>query len=229
VVALFDRMPQPDAQGRITGSGPQLHVLRTTDAILCRCHADLSVDVVAALERIALAGRGRQRDWPQDYGRYLAVLASVGTVQAVRSDMLYCVADPPEANAIRVTTANADLLRGGLDEWLPDVAAGRLIYAAVVDGRAVSLCASVREADGVHEAGVETLPSHRRRGLAADAVAAWATAVLRTGATPFYGTPFDNLASQGVARQLEMELVGSEFSVECSLTSRIRRRARGAR
>ena len=219
VVELFDRMLGPDPQGRITGSGPHVHILRTTDAVLCRCHADLSVDVAEALERVALADRGRQRDWPRDYGRYLTILASVGAVQAVRSGMLYRVVDPPEGTAIRVTTANAGLLRGGLHEWLPDVQAGRLVYAAVVDNRAVSICASVREAEGVHAAGVETLPSHRRLGLATDAVAAWARAVLRIDAVPLYGTTFDNLASQGVARRLEMELVGSEFSVECALTS----------
>jgi len=220
VTELFDRMLRLDARGRITGAGPHLHLLRTSDDVRCRCHADLSDDVVEALERIALAERGRQRDWARDYGRYLAVLASVAEVRTVRPGMLYRVVDPPEAAAVRVTTANADLLRGGLDEWLADVEAGRLIYAAVVDGRAAAVCASVRQAEGVHAAGVETLPSHRRRGLAADAVAGWARAVLEAGATPLYGTTFDNLASQGVARRLNMDLVGSEFSVECALASR---------
>jgi hypothetical protein len=222
IVELFDRMLGPDPRGRITGSGPHLHVLRTTDAVLCRCHAELSDDVARSLERIAVAERGRQRDWPRDYGRYLRILASVGTVQAVRSGLLYCVVGTPEGAAVRITKTNADLLRGGLDEWLPDVEAGRLIYAAVVDGRAASVCATVREADGVHAAGVEALPSYRRRGLAADAVAAWAGAVLRMGATPFYATTFDNLPSQRVARRLEMELVGSEFSAECALAGHVR-------
>lgn len=214
VVELFDRMLGPDAQGRLTGPGPHLHVLRTADVVLCRCHADLAADVVEALERVARAERGRQRDWPKDYGRYLSILASVGTMQAVRAGMLCRVVNAPGASAVRITAANAHLLRGGLDEWLPDVAAGRLIHAAIADDRAVAICASVREVDGAHAAGVETLPAYRRRGLGADAVAGWANAVLRMDAVPFYGTTFDNLASQGVARRLGMELVGSEFSVE---------------
>jgi hypothetical protein len=64
IVELIDRMLEPNAQGRITGSGPWLHVLRTSDAVLRRCHADLSADVAEALERIAFADRGWQRDWP---------------------------------------------------------------------------------------------------------------------------------------------------------------------
>lgn len=216
LLELVDRMLGVDAAGRITGGGPHLYVFRTADAVLCRCHADLGPDVVRALERTAHAERGRQRDWPRDYGSYLQALASVGPAEAMRAGMLYRVADPPRAAAVRITAANAELLRGGLDEWLPDVEAGRLIYASVVDGRAAALCASVTVVDGAHAAGVETLPSHRRRGHAADAVAGWASAVLRLGATPFYGTTFDNIASQGVARRLSMQLVGSEFWIRCA-------------
>jgi predicted GNAT family acetyltransferase len=87
--------------------------------------------------------------------------------------------------------------------------------AMVVDGRAVSICASVKASTAAHCAGVETLPEYRGRGLAALAVAGWARTVLATGATPFYGTTFDNLPSQNLARRLSLRLIGSEFSVEC--------------
>jgi GNAT superfamily N-acetyltransferase len=216
VLRLIDGMLGADPNGRLVGAAPHLYVLRTIDAVLCRRHADLSADVAQALERIAAAERGRHRDWPIDYGRYLGVLASVASVTAVRAGMLYRVTDPPTSPAIQVTRRNAGLLRGGLEEWLPDVEEDRLIFATVVDGRAGSICASVRATDEAHAAGVETLPAYRRRGLAAQAVAAWAGAVLRMGATPLYGTTFDNLPSQGVARRLGMQLVGSEFSVECA-------------
>ena len=213
---LIDRMIGTDTHGRLTGAVPHLYVFRTADAVLCRAHIELSVDVVESLTRIAFGERGRQREWPHEYGQYLAVLMSVAPVKAVRSGLLYRIVNPPEGKATRITRSNSNLLRGGLDEWLPDIAAGRLIYATIVDGHAVSICASVNEAEGVHAAGVETLPSYRRKGLAVHAVAAWAGAVLRMNATPFYGTTFDNLASQSVARRLNMELVGSEFSVECA-------------
>jgi hypothetical protein len=219
VFELVDRMVGSNLCGRLTGAGPHLYIFRTTDAVLCRCHADLSVDVAESLERIALSARARQRDWPREYGEYLEILASVGSIKAVRAGLLYRVVDPPESMATRITRVNADPLRDGLDEWLPDVAAGRLIYAAIVDGRAVSICASVKAVDGAHAAGVETLAPYRLRGLAVQAVAAWAGAVLRMNATPFYGTTFDNLASQGVARRLAMEIVGAEFCVECALES----------
>jgi hypothetical protein len=213
---LVDRMIGVDASGRLSASGPHVYVFRTTDDVVCRFHVDLPDDVARSLEQIARTDRGRQRDWPREYGRYLALLASVGTVQAVRAGMLYRLVDPPQSEATRITRANADLLRGGMEEWLPDAEAGRLIFAGVADGRAVSICASVSAVAGAHAAGVETLPAYRRRGFAAQAVAGWGRAVLETDAAPFYGTTFDNLASQRVAGRLGMELVGSEFSVRCA-------------
>jgi hypothetical protein len=216
VFELIDRMSGADATGRLNGAGPHLYVFRTADAVLCRCHAGLGGDVVEALERVALAERGRQRDWPLEYGRYLAILAAVAPPKAVRAGLLYRVVEPAGGIATRITASNADLLGGGLDEWLPDVVLGRPMYAALVDGRAVSVCTSVNAFEGAHVAGVETLPSYRRRGLATQAVASWARAVSRLNATALYGTTFDNLASQGVARRLGMKLLGAEFSVECA-------------
>ena len=213
----IDALAGVDAAGRLVGPGPDLYVFRSPEWAICRCHARLAGDVVAELEAVARATRGRPRDWPRAYGRYLSILGSAGRVTAMRAGPLYRVpAPPPElAPATRITPANAELLSDGLDEWLPDVAASLPMCAAIVDGRAVSLCASVHAARSAHAAGVETLPAWRGRGLASQAVAAWAQVVLDEGATPFYGTTFDNLASQGVARRLGMELVGSEFSLTC--------------
>jgi hypothetical protein len=54
-----------------------------------------------------------------------------------------------------------------------------------------------------------------RPGFGARAVLAWARAVRSQGAAPIYGTTFDNIASQGVARRLGLTLIAGEFSIEC--------------
>jgi predicted GNAT family acetyltransferase len=77
----------------------------------------------------------------------------------------------------------------------------------------VSLCASVRVSAAVHCAGVETHPEHRRRGHALVAVSAWAHAVQALGATPFYSTSWDNLASRQVAARLGLQLVASDLHI----------------
>ncbi len=52
---------------------------------------------------------------------------------------------------------------------------------------------------------------HRGHGTAV--VAGWAAAVQRLGRVPLYGTSWDNVASQGVARKLGLVCFGAGFSI----------------
>ena len=210
-----------DERGRLTGQAPRLYILRTPERVICRCHADLADAVARTLEALATRPRGRPSQWAREYADYLTVLADVAPLRSVRAGPLYSFPDRPafQASATAIGADNADLLLGGLDEWRPDVAAGLPMLATVVDGKAVSICASVHASGVAHAAGVETLPAYRGQGLASRTVAAWAERVQTEGATPFYATTFDNIASQGVARRLGLNLVGSEFSVECETAS----------
>ncbi|TDJ22462.1 MAG: GNAT family N-acetyltransferase [Gammaproteobacteria bacterium] len=85
--------------------------------------------------------------------------------------------------------------------------------AMIEDGQAVSVCASSRITDAAHEAGVETLPEHRRKGHAVNVVAGWASAVRLLGADPFYSTSWENVASQNVATRLGLSAFGVDFHI----------------
>jgi len=63
------------------------------------------------------------------------------------------------------------------------------------------------------EAGVVTVPAHRRRGFAAAATAGWVALIAGRGLAPFYSTEAANLASQGVARRLGLTYLGATWSV----------------
>lgn len=213
----YETLFATDADGRLASGSTYLHVIRTPERATCFCHRDLSAEAAGRLEEIAHRERGRHSRWPQDYADYLRVLSTVATVIAVRAGPLYVFPERPafEPRAVAIGEHNAELLLGRLDEWRPDVAAGLPMFAAIRDGRAVSICATVKASEWAHAAGVETLPAYRGQGLAAQAVAAWGAAVQSLGATAFYGATFDNVASQGVARTLDLELLAGEFSVEC--------------
>jgi hypothetical protein len=217
LVELIETMFTTDDRGRLTGHAPHLYVLRTPELVICRCHADLDDKVATTLEGLSARSRDRPSEWAREYADYLGVLSSVAPLKSMRAGPLYGFPDllAFEGTCISIVESNADLLRGGLDEWLRDVAVGLPMMAMVADGRAVSICTSVIASTTVHCAGVETLPDYRKRGLGVKVVAGWARTVQASGATPFYGTTFDNIASQRVAGRLGLTIVGAEFSLSC--------------
>lgn len=78
-----------------------------------------------------------------------------------------------DVGVVRVTASNATVLSPFLDDWHGDVTPGVPMVVALEDGKAVSVCASVRITSHAHEAGVDTNRDFRRRGYAARAVTAW--------------------------------------------------------
>lgn len=212
---LLEAMFPRDPRGRMTGAAPWLHILRTTDEAICRCHADMPDATAVQIQAMAAAPRGRPGAWAEEYARYLAQTTSIATVTAVRAGPLFRFPDklPEGSECVPIHVGNLDLLKGALDEWVWDAETGAPMMAALADGRAVSVCASVRISGAAHCAGVETAAAYRGRGLAEHAVAGWARLVRERGAEPFYATTFDNLASQKVARRLGLNLIGSEFSI----------------
>ena len=119
----------------------------------------------------------------------------------------------PNRIPIAIGQENAELLCHYFKNWLPDIAYRQPFMALAEGDNAVSLCASVRISEVVHCAGVETHIDHRRRGYALDVVAGWANSVRSRGATPFYSTSWDNIASQRVACRLGFVLAGVDFHV----------------
>ena len=215
---LAETMFASDERGRLSGAdAPHLHLLRTPQGLICQCHADLADEVADALYGLAKRPRGRPSEWASECADYAEALSSVAQLKALRAGLLHSFPAQSESNytAVNISEDNAKLLIGGLEEWRPDIAGGLPMMAMVVNGRAVSICASIKASTAAHCAGVETLPAYRGKGFGSQAVAAWAQAVRALGAAPFYGTTFDNYASQRVARRLDLSLIGAEFSIEC--------------
>jgi GNAT superfamily N-acetyltransferase len=215
---LAEAMFRSDERGRLSGDdAPHLHLLRTPETMICRCHADLADEVADMVDKLARRPRGRPSEWANEYADCVRTLSSVAQLRALRAGLLYSFPARSEFSsaAVNICEDNAELLAGGLDEWRPNVANGLPMTAIVANGRAVSICASVKASTAVHCAGVETLPAYRGKGFASQAVAAWAQVVRALSAVPFYGTTFDNYASQRVAKRLGLSLIGSEFSIEC--------------
>ncbi len=220
-LALIEAMFKSDERSRLVGSAPVFYLLRTPQTVICRFHADLEDEFVLRLKELSERKRGRPAQWQCEYGDYLSALGGLKRrISAMRAGPLYVVPGDvlPGGICTAISESNSHLLSNGLEEWLPAVSSGLPLYATIVDDCAVAVCTTVCASQKAHCAGVETVVAYRGQGFAANAVAGWACAVRASGATPFYGTTFDNISSQRVARRLNMSLVGSEFSVRCEST-----------
>jgi GNAT superfamily N-acetyltransferase len=206
------RVNEPDG-----APAPRFFLGRTVDGSVRRFRHDVDNDVRRQLEAASEDDilRAQTLGSPISPSRYEDILGRVAPVLRSWSGPAFCF--PKELHAgigtILVTHGNAQLLHPLLQGWVPDVRLCQPMVALTVDGRAVTVCCSVRRTDLAHEAGVETAPPYRGRGYAAHVVAAWARAVRDMGRVPLYSTSWQNEASRAVARKLGLIHFGSDLHI----------------
>ncbi|HLK17039.1 MAG TPA: GNAT family N-acetyltransferase [Fimbriimonadaceae bacterium] len=109
---------------------------------------------------------------------------------------------------------DAERLQASFNGWTADELSGRSpIMAVVDDGVPVSICFCARASASIAEAGVETAPEFRGRGIAGLVTAAWATAIQASGRTPIYSTSWRNGPSLAVARKLGLVACASYWNL----------------
>ena len=213
-----------DDRGRIVtrnaldrGRAPRFFLGRTSGGNRWRFRDDLPDELVAGIEALCEAEpfAADLREPPLHAARYHALLAEeapIGETWAGPAYRFPATLPPAAGDTVRLTVENAALLRGGdLEPWLEDIGRSEPLLAVVREGRAVSVCGSVRITPEAHEAGVETSTDSRGNGFAATVVAAWARAVRELGAEPLYSTSWENTASQAVARKLGLIPCASDY------------------
>jgi hypothetical protein len=223
----LDALFESDADGRLLrwrspGSEaerrpPRFFLGRTRHGQLWRFGADVPPACVVELARLAALERlDRPLEEPPERLEALrARLAADAPVERVFHGPAFRFPPlddgRPDPAAVLMTPDRVGLLGGELPA-LAATLAGRQPCVAVLDGgRAVSVCYAAARSASAAEAGVETLPGHRGRGLAARAVAAWARAVSDAGLVPLYSTEWANRASRALAARLGLILYGVDL------------------
>jgi hypothetical protein len=121
---------------------------------------------------------------------------------------------------------DVECLQGSFNGWTADELAGRSpIMAIVENGVPISICFCARVSELNAEAGVETAPAFRGRGIAGLATAAWATAIRASGRTPIYSTSWSNTPSLAVARKLGLVACASYWNLFAKADMRASKRA----
>jgi hypothetical protein len=196
-------------------AAPRLFVSVTGVGAIVRYRCDLSTEVIEEIGALLSAGSFKRDSAPgvELVSRISGPLSRIAPVSAVYAGPAYRFPERPATpdGLVPVTRDNAGVLTGDLAGLRAVLEARRPCFAAVRDGRAVSVCYSSRRSTRAAEAGVETLPAYRGQGLAGAVTAAWAAAVQGEGLLPLYSTSWDNLASQAVARKLGLIQYAAEF------------------
>jgi len=194
---------------------PRFFLGRTADGAVRRFRHDVGHDLRRSLSEAASEDDGHVLDAVAMPSRYADILARFEPVQRTWMGPAFCFPHelPATIDTVLVTEANDDLLRPLLQEWILDARLNQPMFALVVDGRAASVCCSVRRTSMAHEVGVETAPRYRGRGYAGQVVTAWARAVREMGRVPLYSTSWQNEASRAVARALVLIQFGSDLHI----------------
>lgn len=199
------------------GPAPLMFLGRTRAGNLWRFRADLPDALAEELGRLCEGepSGADLRAAPRHAEEYVRLLTAHAAVRVVESGPAYRFGEYPEPSrpVLAVTKANAEMLRGGFEDFVEELPSAQPFVAVMEGGRAVSVCRSVRVTAAAHEAGVETLPAFRGKGYARDATAGWALAVRSAGAAPLYSTSWENAASRSVARRLRLVHYASDFHV----------------
>lgn len=196
---------------------PRFFFGNTNEGSICRFRRDLPDNVVTQLKEVAATKPMpmNSQKIPSIHGQFKEILQSHAPIERVWIGPAYRF---PEqivlpTNVVRLSRANADLLKGDFAEMVSELNSSQPCLAVVEDSQTVSICRSVRLSSRAHEAGVDTLTGYRRRGYATLVVAAWALAVRALNRIPLYSTSWDNVASQGVARRLGLVPYGVDYHV----------------
>jgi hypothetical protein len=227
VAVLF----RSDARGRLlhpNGPGdegeppPRFFLGRTRHGSLWRFGAGVPGRLVAELARLA---SGERNDWPleQEPERAAALrerlereapIARTWHGPAFRFPPEVAEgAAAPDPGVVPLPPERAVLLGDEFPALRARLALRQPCVAALEGGRAVSVCYVAARSERAAEAGVETLPGFRGRGLASRAAGAWARAVAARGLLPLYSTEWSNRASRAVAARLGLILYGTDLHV----------------
>ena len=208
------------------GDAPLFFLGRTNMGNIWRFRHDVPLELVVKLTRYCTEEpfTTDSENGPMHREKYEQLFAKHSGTVSVREGISYICGNDlnlpnsttvniDEITVVKINETTSHLLEGCMNDWLPDVAHTHPFIAIVKDGQAVCVCGSARISDNAHHAGVETVPEYRRRGYAAQAVSAWASAVRDLGANPLYAHSLDNIASQNVARRLGMEIIGTDYFI----------------
>ncbi len=200
--------PEPDHPA------PRLYLGRTTSGNIWRFRADLPDDLVEKLDAL-LRTEAAATDLRQPPASLPDLVELLQPMQDLTRGPAWHFPEhlPITEEVVPISQDNVAVRQRYFPWTATHLADLQPCRAMLVDGDAVSLCFSSRNASAACAAGVFTVEGYRGRCYAPAAAASWANAVRESGRVPFYSTSWDNLASRAVAKKLGLVPYGVDLSI----------------
>ena len=196
------------------GPAPRFFLGATDDGCMLRFRHDVNVELRTELTAAARAEQGGLATPPSAAIYEEIIRRSTPALKTSTGPAFTFPARlPPARDTTLIDASTAYLLEPLLSAWIPDVATCQPMIVLVADGKAVSICASVRITDEAYEAGVDTALAYRGRGYAGQVVTGWAGSVRELDRVPLYSTSWTNTASRSVARKLALLHFGNDLHI----------------
>lgn len=164
-----------------------------------RIRADVAGEIVEAVERC------------QDEQ---AILACIESARTAHRGPAFVFDEQVDAPSDVVGVTDPVRLHPSLASWTVDIQRGTELFGVEREGQVVAICYSSRVGVRACEAGVETAPEWRGKGLGRLAVLGWAASVQRSGRLAFYSTTHENMASRRLAASLGLRYFAEDWSLE---------------
>ena len=196
-----------DEDGRIVsareprpGRGPAFILVRSATSCAWAIHTNVAPEIAGEVESLAREEppiSDLQRP-PVHAERYVSLVGDeLGSGPAFTfPETIPQLGDTETVDELRQLESN---FTGWAAGEIPDASP---IVAVFEGAHAVSVCFCARRASLAAEAGLETAPRFRGRGLGPRVAVAWALAMRASGRTPLYSTSWSNDAARAVARKL---------------------------
>ena len=143
---------------------PIIYVGRTQDGTVYRCRWDvpevICFQVQDTVNRFGTLNMTEHRGLVPELKDVVRSHAEVDNVWTGLAHRFPDVVEVFSCNVF-VDRSNSELLGGGFDDIMPELEVAQPCVVLVVDGRAVSICRSVRKSAFADVAGVEALPEYR--------------------------------------------------------------------
>ncbi|MFM1654181.1 GNAT family N-acetyltransferase [Brevibacillus sp. B_LB10_24] len=195
------------------GSAPRFFLGITKQGNVVRYHETLDEGVINELEQFVEKASWLDAPNQVNMAEIIQVLSKDRPLDRVYLGPAYVFPDlrGRSTQAVRITHKNIELLRQYFSDFVDDVTHGQPVFAIVQNQVAVSLCCSARNSSIAAEASLHTARDFRGNGYGMEVSTAWAAEIQNQGRIALYSTAWNNLASQAVAKKLNLRQYGIDL------------------